>query len=260
MPWSRARARPLSCARTQATPGVASTIWELSIFAVAPPPASRGRLQSLGPIVFFDVVVPVVAYYSLRSAGLSLVTALILCGVFPAFGIVLGVVRRRRVDAIGILVLIGILVRSAVGLATGSAHLVLLDGTVPTAVFGVACLGSLWSRRPLIYRFALEFMGPETPKGRDFADRWRYHSFRHAFRVTTVVWGFAFLAQASAQVVIIQAASTGAAKITSSVMPLVVAALVIIWNVSYAKRARREGELAGRAARARGDARPAMPI
>jgi hypothetical protein len=81
----------------------------------------------------------------------------------------------------------GILVGSVVGLASGSAHLVLLDGTVPTAVFGVVCLGSLWSRRPLIYRFALEFIGPETLKGEDFADRWRYESFRHAFRVTTVV-------------------------------------------------------------------------
>jgi hypothetical protein len=112
--------------------------------------------------------------YSLHSAGLSSVAALILSGVLPAFGIALGVVRRRRFDAIGILVLIGSLVGSAVGLASGSAHLVLLDGTVPTAVSGVVCVGSLWSKRPMIYRFALEAMGPDSPKGRDFADRWRY--------------------------------------------------------------------------------------
>jgi hypothetical protein len=228
--------------------------------AVPSPPASRGRLRSLGPILVFDVVGPLVAYYSMRSAGVSQVAALVLSGVFPVTGIVLGVVRRGRVDAVAILVLIGILVGSVVGLASGSAHLVLLDGTVPTAVFGAVCLGSLWSKRPLIYRFALEFIGPETPKGEDFADRWRYESFRHAFRVTTVVWGVAFLAEAAAQVAIIQTASTGTAKLTATVMRWTVVALVVVWNVSYAKRGRRRGELAAQAARARGDARPAMPL
>jgi hypothetical protein len=136
---------------------------------------------------------------------------------------------------------------------------VLLDGTVPTPVFGVVCVGSLWSKRPMIYRFALEAIGPDTPKGRDFADRWRYPGFRHAFRVTTVVWGVAFLAEAAAQVVIIQTAPTRIAKTTSNVIPLVVAGLVVIWNISYAKRRQREGALAEQAARARGEAPPAMP-
>lgn len=77
---------------------------------------------------------------------------------------------------------------------------------------------------------------------------------RHAFRLTTVVWGVAFLAEAAAQVVIIQTASTATAKATSNVMPLVVAALVVVWNISYAKRGQRKGELAQQAARARGEA------
>jgi len=47
-----------------------------------------------------------------------------------------------------------------------------------------------------MFRFALETIGAETPKGRDFADRWRYQGFRHAFQVTTVAWGLAFLAEA----------------------------------------------------------------
>ena len=228
---------------------------------VGPPqsPANRGRLQSLVPIVLFDVVGPLAAYYLLRSAGLSTVPALLLSGVFPAFGVSLGVARKRRLDAIGALVLAGIVVGTVLGLASGSAHLVLLDGTVPTAVFGVICLGSLWSKRPLLFRFALETMGPDTPKGRDLADRWRFPGFRHAFRVITVVWGLAFLAEAVVQGVIIETATTGTAKATSNVMPPVFAAVVIAWNVYYAKRGQRKGELAAKAARARGETPPAMP-
>jgi hypothetical protein len=209
--------------------------------------------------VLFDVVGPLAAYYLLRSAGLSTVLALVLSGVLPAFGISLGVVRNRRLDGIGILVLAGIVIGTVLGLASGSAHLVLLDGTVPTAVFGVICLGSLWSKRPLIFRFALESMGPDTPKWRDFADRWRYPGFRHAFRVITVVWGLAFLAEAAAQVIIIETASTGTAKATSNAMPFVFAGVVVAWNVYYAKRGQRKGELAAKAARARGETPPAMP-
>ena len=80
--------------RLTASLGVTSTSGEIGIVAVPSPPPDRGRVQSLGPIVIFDVVVPIVAHFSLSSAGLSWVTALILCGVFPAFGIVLGLVRR----------------------------------------------------------------------------------------------------------------------------------------------------------------------
>ncbi len=227
--------------------------------AAGAPALDRGRLQSLAPILVFDVAGPLAVYYGLRAAGLSTVTALVLSGVPPAFGIALTVVRRRRLDAIGILVLVGIVAGTILGLASGSAHLVLIDGIVPTAVFGVVCLASLWSARPLIFRFALEGMGAETARGRDFADRWRYPGFRHAFRVTTVVWGVAFLAEAAAQVLIIETSSIGTAKTTSNVLPLAVGAIVIAWNVAYAKRGQRHGELAAEAARARGEQPPAMP-
>jgi uncharacterized membrane protein len=217
-------------------------------------PPSRHSLVS---IAFFDVIGPLVLYYSLRSAGMSTVGALILSGILPAFGIAIRVVRHRRLDAIGVLVLTGILAGTVLGLVSGSAHLVLLDGIVPTAVFGVVCLGSLWSKRPMIYRFALESMGADTQKGREFADKWQYSGFRHAFRVATAVWGLAFVAEAALQAVIIETTSTGTAKATSNVLPLVVVGLVIAWNTSYAKRRRRQGELAE--AEARRAPRPEAP-
>ncbi len=220
---------------------------------------NRGRMRTLGPVMVFDVAGPIAAYYLLRSAGLSTVTALILSGVVPAIGIAVGVAHSRRIDAIGVLVLIGIIVGSVLGAVSGSAHLVLLDGVVPTAVFGIVCLASLRSSRPMIFRFALESMGRDTPKGREFADRWRYPGFRHSFRVTTVVWGLMFIAEAATQAVIVETASANVAKTTSNLLILPFAAVVIAWNISYAKRGQRQGALADEARRARGEAPPAMP-
>jgi hypothetical protein len=214
------------------------------------PDRNRNRFQALTMTAVFDIAGPLVAYSLLRSAGQSEVSALILSGAFPALGVAIGLVRHRRVDTIGVLVLVGIVVGTILGVLSGSPRMVLLDGSVPTAVFGLLCLASLWSRRPLIYRFALEFVGADTSKGRDFEARWRHPGFRHAFRLFTVVWGVVYLAEAAARVIIVETTATATALTVSKVMPYAVAALLIGWMVAYGRRARREGERLAAAAQA----------
>lgn len=205
----------------------------------------RSRLQSLAMIAVFDIGGPLVAYSLLRHGGLSTVTSLVLSGIFPALGVAIKFGRDRRVDAIGVLVLAGIAVGTALGLLTGNARLVLVEGSVPTAVFGVVCLGSLWSSRPLIYRFAVEFMGPDSPKGREFESLWQYQGFRHVFRLMTIVWGIAYLLEAAARVVIVELTSTGTALAISKVMPYVVAGVLVAWMLAYGRWSRRRAERAG---------------
>src|SRR5947208_12795255 len=162
------------------------------------------RLLSLAMIGIFDIAGPLVAYSMLRSAGQSQVSALILSGALPALGIIAGVIRHRRVDTIGVLVLAGIAVGTVIGLLSGDPRLVLAEGSVPTAVFGLLCLGSLWARRPLIYRFAVEFIGADTPKGREFESLWQYEGFRHAFRLYTLFWGVLYLSVVAASTIIVE--------------------------------------------------------
>jgi hypothetical protein len=206
------------------------------------PPRDRSRLRSAAKIVVFDIAGPLVAYQVLRSAHLSAVSALILSGILPGIAVVGGLVRRRRVDAVGVLVLAGIAVGSILGLLSGNPRLVLVEGSVPTAVFGLLCLGSLWSHRPLIYRFAIEFIGQDTPRGREFEGLWRYPGFRHAFRLFTVVWGVTYLAEAAARIVIVETTSTGTALAASKVMPYAVGVLLACWMFLYGRHARRQGE------------------
>jgi hypothetical protein len=220
----------------------------------------RSRVLSLASIAVFDIAGPLAAYSLLRSRGFSEVTALVLSGVFPAFGVALTVIRHRRIDALGALVLLGIVVGTVLGLASGDPRLVLIEGSVPTGIFGLVCLGSLRSSRPLMYRFAIEFIGPDTPKGRDFASRWQYAGFRHAFRVITAVWGLTYLAEAAARVGIVEMTSAGTALAISKVMPYVVAGVLVVWMSLYGRYARRKGERAAQAGRAaREHAPPAAP-
>jgi hypothetical protein len=214
----------------------------------------RNRFQALAMIAVFDIAGPLVAYSLLRSAGQSAVTALVLSGAFPALGVIVGLIRNRRADTIGVLVLAGIAVGTVLGLLSGDPRLVLVEGSVPTAVFGLLCLGSLWARRPLIYRFATEFIGADTPKGRDFESLWQYPGFRHAFRLYTIVWGVAYLAEAAARVIIVETTSTGTALTVSKVMPYAVGAAIVAWMIAHGRHARREGERLAAEAQAKAQA------
>jgi len=220
----------------------------------------RARIEGFTLIAVFDIGGPLVLYQVLRSHGASEVKALVLSGIFPALGVLYGVVRHRRLDAIGALVLIGIAVGTILGLASHNARLVLVEGSVPTGIFGLVCLGSLWTRRPLIYRFALEFIGPDTPRGREFESRWQYEGFRRVFNLMTIVWGVTYLAEAVARVIIVENTSAGTALTISKIMPYAVAAVLVAWMIVYGQHAKRKGEAAAAAARAAQASQAAEPL
>jgi hypothetical protein len=198
-------------------------------------------LLSVARIAVFDIGGPLITYSLLRSAGVSSLIALIASGAFPALGVAIGMIGHRRADAIGLLVLAGIALGAVLGILFHSAKLVLVEGSVPTGVFGLVCLGSLLARRPVMFRLALEFMGPDTPKGRDFDGLWQYEGFRRSFRNLTAVWGVAYLLEAAARIVIVEDASTGFALAVSKVMPLAVTAALALWTVAYSLFQRRKG-------------------
>jgi hypothetical protein len=204
--------------------------------------ASGGRIKTIAMIVIFDVAAPLAAYSIMRSAGLTAVTALLLSGVFPALGVTIGVIRNHRLDVVGVVVLAGIAVGTVLGLVSHSARLLLVEGSVPTAIFGLASLGSLRARHPLIYSLALEFTGPDTAKGREMTMFWQHEGYRRAFRVVTAVWGIGFLLEAAVRVLIVYNASTGTALASSKVTPFVWVGILSAWTVGYGARQKKKAE------------------
>lgn len=205
-------------------------------------PAATGRLRQVAKIVILDVAAPLAAYSLLRTAGMTTVTALLLSGVFPASGVAIGIMRHRRVDLVGALVLVGIVAGTVLGLISHNARLVLMQGSVATVVFGAGCLGSLRARRPLMYGLALEFTGPDTAKGREMISLWQYEGFRRVFRVITAVWGVGFLLEAALRVVVVYNTSTGTALALSNVTPFIWVGILSAWTVAYGTQQRKKGE------------------
>jgi hypothetical protein len=209
-------------------------------------------------VVVFDLGGPLLVYSLLRSAGMSAVAALLISGVPPAVGIGVGAWVDRQLDVISVVVLAGIAVGSVLGLTSHNARLYLLEGSVPSIVFAVACLFSLRMRRPLIFRLALELIGPATAKGRDVAGAWRYPVFRRAFAVITAAWGIGYIVEAAVRVVIVETTSTGIALVCSKGVPYLFALALSGWTLAYGEHEKAKAErLAAIAATREGPPAPA---
>jgi hypothetical protein len=200
----------------------------------------RSQLRALLPTLVFDIAGPLALYWLLRAAGTADVTALIASGILPAIGVVIGIVRHHRIDAIGSLVLLGIVAGTIAGLLTHSARLVLMEGSVPTAVFALACFGSLLTPRPLMYRIALQARGASTTAGRALQTRWELPAVQHALRFITLVWGATMLAEAATRVLIIETISAGSALMIIKLMPYIVIVGLLRWTGGYTRRLREQ--------------------
>jgi hypothetical protein len=207
-------------------------------------------VRQIAMILVFDLGGPLLVYSLLRSAGLSAVTALILSGILPVLGILISAVVDRRLDIIGVLVLAGLAVGTVAGLVSNNARLYLVEGAVPSLVFAVACLISLRSRKPLIYRFTVELLGQDTPKGREVVGAWQYPGFRRAFRVITAAWGVAYFFEVAARLVVVEITSTGIALLFSKLIPYLFAFTLSLWTLVYGEHEKKKAE---RLAAAAGD-------
>ena len=191
-------------------------------------------------IAVFDVGGPLVTYVLLHNAaGLSTILSLVLSGVLPAFGVAVTAVQYRRMDLFGVMVLGGIAMGSVLGLTTHNPRLYLAEGSVPSVVFAVACLASLRTREPLIYRIAVELVGADTRRGREITAAWPSPIFKRAFRIITVAWGAGYIVEGVLRLVVAETTSTGIALICSKVMPYVFAAVLATWTLVYGERRRK---------------------
>ncbi len=209
-----------------------------------PLPGTGGRMErirGLRRILVFDIAGPLIAYNALHSHGASQVLALILAGVLPALGVLVDFGRNRSLDVVGCVVLGGLLLAALLGLITDSPRAVLLEGSIVTAAFALSALGSLFTRRPLMFYFARAAMGGEHSAGGQEFNR-RYDTVagvRRYFRIVTLVWGSAFVLEAAVKVMVVEISSTGFALTFTRIAPYPLVGALLLWTIAWGRAIRR---------------------
>ena len=158
---------------------------------------------------------------------------------FPLGKSVFDVAKRRRLDPVSVIVLLGIGASAIALLAGGSPRLLLLRESLFTAVFGLTCLISLLLPRPMMFYFGRHFMAGDDPvKRRRYAASWALPEVRFTSRLITGVWGGVYLGEFAIRVALIFLVPVTWVLVISPMLLGSLTLLTILWTFRYTKRAR----------------------
>ena len=194
------------------------------------------------PTLVFDVALPIVAFNVLTRAGVSTLLALVAGGLFPAINNLRVWVRSRRLEPLGIIVMTFLAVGTVASLVSGRVFFALIKESFLTATFGLICLGSLLTARPLMFYINRQFVAGDDPaKIAWWNGLWEYPNFRASQRIVTAVWGITYLVEASIRVGLALFLPPSRVVAISPVMAFVVLIALIAWTRRYmlAMRERR---------------------
>lgn len=214
-----------------------SPAYDASVFV---PRFPRGLLRDLAA----DALLPWIAVQVLtRGWGVSTPAAVAVAAAFPAAWIAVNWARRRRLDLIGLVILVTLVGAIAVVLTTGDVRFVLLKAAPGAALFGLACLVSLAARRPLMFFVARQFTAGDDPaRLAAWNERVGIAAFRRAMRLLTLVWGLAFLGKAILWGAAALLLPTNAALIVIPTLGFGILGALFAWTIAFARRRSAQGQ------------------
>ena len=179
---------------------------------------------------------PYATYLILRHEGVSLVWSLAAGAVFPAGATLVGFARSRRVDALGLIVLVVTAVSILGALVFTSPYLLLAKGSAITGGLGTLFLLSLLMQRPLVYHLASN-TGQDPEARAEYAEMWETDpTFRRVMRRVTLVWGLGMYVEASLRLLLINRLPVAVFLPVSEAMWIAFFALMTLWSWRYGSR------------------------
>ncbi len=178
---------------------------------------------------------PYATYLLLTYLGVPTVQALAAGAVFPVGMILYGFIRERRVQALGMIVLVATAASILAALYFTSPFFVLAKGSLFTGSLGLLMLGSLFARRPLVFHLAN--LGGDAEDRAEAEKMWQTEPrYRRLMRRITVVWAFALLCEASLRLILIPLLPIALFLPLSEAMWICCMALMIGWSWRYGAR------------------------
>ena len=197
-----------------------------------------GRAVQIGGEVLANFVLPYVIYV-LTSDRLGQVHALMVASLPPIVWSGVEFARHRRIDAVSMLVIGGIVLSLLAFLGGGSVRLLQLRENLANGVVALAFLGSAAIGRPLIYLLARATLRRTShAQAAAFEEGRADARFRRAMMVMTVVWGAGLLVQAVIACVLVFSMPIARYLIVSPFVGYGAMGALGLWTVWYARGGR----------------------
>ncbi|MGH7011326.1 MAG: VC0807 family protein [Caulobacteraceae bacterium] len=210
-----------------------------------------GQGPKVAPELLFNFILPFLIY-DLGKARLGDVHALMASSGPPIAWSLFEFARRRRIDAVSILVLVGIALGLLAFLGGGGVKFLQLREHLVGGLIALAFLFSAAIKRPIIYYLAVATMrrrGSADLAG--FEARRNNPGFRRALTTMTLVWGVGLLASTTVACALVFAVSIKTYLIISPIIGYSTAGVLAGWTWLYARARRRRGAAMEAAAAAR---------
>ncbi len=191
--------------------------------------------------VLVNFVLPVVIYDRAKPAY-GEVGALIASSAPPLLWSVVEFIRRRRIDALSMLVLAGIVLSLLAFVGGGGVRFLQLREKLVTALIGLVFLGSLAIGRPLIYQLARAGLARKSPSElAEFESLRGGRMFQQTMTLMTAAWGLGLLADAGLSAILIFAVPVRTYLMIGPVIGNATMGGLSLWTWWFARRRRRMG-------------------
>jgi hypothetical protein len=198
------------------------------------------------------------AIYNYAEAPLGEVNALLASSVPPILWSVVEFARHRRLDALSVLVVGGIVLSLLAMIGGGGVRVLQLREKLVTGAIGLVFVGSALIGKPLIYQLARASMRRKSEgEAQEFEALQVHAGFRRTMTLMTLVWGFGLLADVAVSVVLVFTLSIREYLIVNPILGYGTMGALALWSFFYARAAKRRGE-ARRAAQAAASPGPGL--
>lgn len=197
-----------------------------------------------------NVALPYVIYVR-TQASIGQVHALLAASLPPIVWSGIEFARKRRIDAVSILVLAGIALSLLAFLGGGSVRFLQLRENLVTGVIGLAFLVSAAIGRPLIYQLALAQKSRESQTEASHFESLRDKPrFRRIMTLMTLVWGFGLLFQTTVACVLVFRMPIPRYLLFSPFISYGTIGGLSLWSFWYGNRMKKRAQAANAAAKA----------
>jgi hypothetical protein len=173
---------------------------------------TRGFLGILPYLL--DIIVPLVSFYALTAAGLTTFWALVIGGSVTALVALVNTIRRGKLDRLGVLVILEIILGLTLDLTVRDARLTLARASLFILVGGVYILVNAFTPRPLTVDVTKPFAAKKGGRKGLEAFEWLAANsvpFHKVQRWLSSVWALMFIAYAVFRVIIVYSVSVSQA-------------------------------------------------
>ena len=192
--------------------------------------------------VLVNFVLPYIIYDRVKPT-LGEVNALIASSGPPVVWSLVEFARRRRVDALSMLVLGGVVLSVLAVFGGGSVHLLQLREKLVTALIGMVFLVSAAVGRPLVYQLARAGMMRNRSSELAAFEGLRDNAFfRRSMTLMTLVWGFGLVGEAALSCALVYTISVREYLIVGPVIGNASMGALGLWTFWYSRRQRRLGQ------------------